>query len=121
MYVCRTFESTDDEPLMSCFMIPAPNLLAEPSRPRARYARSAIFKSSKTEWMIVVHTWLLQRRFSQAARHCSCNRARPEQVYCFVLNASQAQYYRSTGPVSRFAQHSTCKLIVSCAEVEHSK
>ena len=41
------------------------------------------------------------------------NRARPEQVYCFVLNASQAKYYGSTGPVSRVAQHFASCLVSS--------
>ena len=36
------FESTVDDPSISCRMIPAPSLFAEPSSPRAMYGLSAI-------------------------------------------------------------------------------
>jgi hypothetical protein len=40
MYVCRTLDKTVVEPSMSCLITPIPSLLAEPSRPIARYGRS---------------------------------------------------------------------------------
>lgn len=40
IYVCLTLERTWVEPSGSCCMIPAPNLLAEPSSPRAMYGLS---------------------------------------------------------------------------------
>lgn len=40
MYVCLTLDKTAVDPSESCFIIPAPSLLAEPSRPSARYGHS---------------------------------------------------------------------------------
>ena len=40
MYVCLTLDKTVVDPSGSCLMIPAPSLLAEPSRPSAMYGRS---------------------------------------------------------------------------------
>ena len=40
MYVCLTFDKTVVDPSGSCLMIPAPSLLAEPSRPSAIYGHS---------------------------------------------------------------------------------
>ena len=37
MYVCRIFDKTVVLPSGACLIIPAPSLLADPSRPRARY------------------------------------------------------------------------------------
>lgn len=43
MYVCRTLDKTVAEPSMLCLITPTPSLLAEPSRPIARYGRSGFF------------------------------------------------------------------------------
>ena len=41
MYVCRTLDKTVElGPSLACLTIPAPSLLADPSRPSARYCRS---------------------------------------------------------------------------------
>ena len=56
------FESTVDDPSISCRMIPAPSLFAEPSSPRARYGLSVM----KTPKLIAsearsTRTWVFQR------------------------------------------------------------
>lgn len=40
MYVWRMLDRTSTVPSGECLITPAPNLLAEPSSPRARYGRS---------------------------------------------------------------------------------
>lgn len=50
MYVCLTLERTAVDPSGECLIIPAPSLLADPSRPSAKYGFSEIIIPS-----ILVH------------------------------------------------------------------
>lgn len=71
IYVCLTLERTRVEPSVECLMIPAPNLLADPSSPRAIYGLSVL--SCQQRIMLSPYfqlTWSLQRRtFLYSARH----------------------------------------------------
>ena len=60
MYVCLTLDKTMVDPSVSCLMIPAPSLLAEPSRPSAMYGHSKrglrnlrLAKRSKEAYLVV--------------------------------------------------------------------
>lgn len=61
------------DPSVSCLIIPAPSLLAEPSSPSARYARSGEMGVSDTEMVfwLTCDTWLFQRRPAYASRHAN--------------------------------------------------
>ena len=64
------FDKTEDEPFGACLIMPAPNLLAEPSRPSANTATSVNvplsegFSCSKFD-----KTWILQRTPCSISRH----------------------------------------------------
>ena len=45
--MCRTFDNTVEDPSVSCRIIPAPSLFADPSSPSARYGLSVIELSQK--------------------------------------------------------------------------
>lgn len=45
MYVCRTLDKTVAESSSLCLITPIPSLLADPSRPIAKYGRSAMLSA----------------------------------------------------------------------------
>lgn len=59
MYVCRILASTFAEPSTPCMMMPAPSLLAEPSRPRAKYGLSAEIRTWQ-DGSDMVSTWIFE-------------------------------------------------------------
>ena len=62
MYVCLTFDRTVVDPSGECFMMPAPSLLADPSKPSAMYGFSAIASTCvKSEGLTEILTRKLQR------------------------------------------------------------
>ena len=69
------FESTADDPSISCRMTPAPSLFAEPSSPSARYGRSVssnTFGPSEVDDVRYTLTWFIERRSTCTRWHCEC-------------------------------------------------
>ena len=56
------FDKTEDEPSGACLIMPAPNLLAEPSRPSANTGSSVnVFLSEGSSRSRFDKTWIFQR------------------------------------------------------------
>jgi hypothetical protein len=68
--VCLMFDKTEDEPSGACLIIPAPNLLAEPSRPSANTGRSVnVSLSEGSSRSRFDKTWIFQRTSCSIPRH----------------------------------------------------
>ena len=68
--MCLMFDKTEDEPFGACLIIPAPNLLAEPSRPRANTGSSVNVSLSKgSSHPRFDKTWIFQRTSCSIPRH----------------------------------------------------
>ena len=60
--MCLMFDNTEDEPSGACLIMPAPNLLAEPSRPSANTGSSVnVFLSEGSSRSRFNKTWIFQR------------------------------------------------------------
>ena len=69
--MCLMFDKTEDEPSGACLIIPAPNLLAEPSRPSASTGSSVNIPLSVRRILVfkIDKTWILQRTSCSIPRH----------------------------------------------------
>ena len=68
--MCLMFDNTEDEPSGACLIIPAPNLLAEPSRPSANTGSSMnVSLSLGSLYSKLDKTWILQRTSCSISRH----------------------------------------------------
>ena len=65
------FDKTEEEPFGACLIIPAPNLLAEPSRPSANTGSSVNVPLSVRRIFVfkIDKTWILQRTSCSISRH----------------------------------------------------
>lgn len=68
--MCLMFDKTEDDPSGACWIIPAPNLLAEPSRPSANTGSSVnVSLSEGSSRSRFDKTWILQRTSCSIPRH----------------------------------------------------